>query len=537
MLQVSINDQRMYVYDRNGFVTQTKISSGRAGHDTPVGIYSILEKKVDHTSNIYLDAKMPHMQRLTQTGIALHGGVIPGYPASGGCVRLPFNFARQIFEHTSINERVVIAPDVKAPIAFSHPALFSQLPSAARSGTRSGEAAQSSKIDVTETLLGISAAHAATEPAGRTLESAAEARVAERESLIAAVDRAGERLAAAVAADKAAKTAEGEARSAHKQARRDNWKQSQAAKKARGTLQYRERQLKRAQAQLPKNTARIRADRLAALQENVAKEEARVEEAARAFEQIEKAAEKAAADLKALDEAIKNAQEAVKTARAEIKDAQAAEKDAKSSVETFDRAAKNRELPVSVFISRASGKIRIRQGFEAVFEADVKIEDPDLPLNTFVFSAIDWKDGSKTDLDWMAVEVSELSDASSDEIRARRRAKEVTLPAATDSARAARALDRITIPREAADLIAEVVKPGSALILSDYDKAHSETRYRGTDFIVQMPEVVAKITKPTPRPAPQPEYVQDTGSFFWFGAPPPPRDRDRRRRAAGPRHR
>src|SRR5690606_34916426 len=100
LMLVSLNQQRMYVYDSHGLVVQTRVSSGRSGHETPVGIYSILEKKVDHTSNIYLDAKMPHMQRLTMTGIALHGGVIPGYPASGGCVRLPYDFARRFFNMT-----------------------------------------------------------------------------------------------------------------------------------------------------------------------------------------------------------------------------------------------------------------------------------------------------------------------------------------------------------------------------------------------------------------------------------------------------
>lgn len=535
LLQVSINDQRMYVYDRNGFVTQTRISSGRRGHETPVGIYSILEKKVDHTSNIYLDAKMPHMQRLTQTGIALHGGAIPGYPASGGCVRLPFGFARQIFDRTSINERVVIAPDVRAPVAFTHPALFSQLPSAMRSETRSGAAPRKSKVDVTETLLGISSAHAATEPSGRTLESAAEARVAEREGLVAALDRAAERRAAAQEAEKSARAAESEARAAHKAARSENWKQARAAKKARGVLQHRERQLRRAQSRIPKNTARVNAERLAALRKAVLDEEARVAEAAREVELSAKAMEETSATLNAADAAIKKAQDAVKIARDKAKEAVSAESEAQKSVEAFDRAQQNRELPVSVFISRTSGKIRIRQGFEPVLEADVKIENPDMPLNTFVFTAVDWADDSQTDLRWMATEVSEISDATSDDIKKRRRAKDLALPTATDSARAARALDRITIPREAADLIAEVVKPGSALIISDYDKAHSETRYRGTDFIVQMPEVVAKITKPTPRPvAPRQEFVQDAGSFFWFGAPPAPRDR---RRTAGPRHR
>ncbi|AHB50396.1 hypothetical protein W911_15890 [Hyphomicrobium nitrativorans NL23] len=533
LLQVSLNDQRMYVYDRNGLVTQTRISSGRPGHDTPVGIYSILEKKVDHTSNIYLDAKMPHMQRLTQTGIALHGGVIPGHPASGGCVRLPFDFARRIFEHTSINERVVIAPDVRAPVAFSHPTLFSQLPSASRSVIREGSAPRKSGIDVAETLLGISPAHAATEPAGRTLESAAEARVAKRDRLMAAVTRAAERRAAAAEAEKSAQQAVTDARAAARIAKTESSKLSRAAAQARNALRQRERALKRAQSRVPKNTQRVRADRLAELQDGVKQEEARVAETAADAKRSADASSKAAEKAEAADAAIKSAQDAVKTARAEGRDAASAESDAKTAVADFDRQEANRDLPVSVFISSKTGKIMIRQGFESVLEADVEIANPEVPLNTFVFTAIDWADASKTHLTWMAVEVSENSDATGEEIRQRRRGREVAeLPPETNADRATRTLDRITISKEAAERIAEVVKPGSALIVSDYDKARSETRYRGTDFIVQMPEVVAKITRPTPRPVRQ-ETVQDSGSFFWWGSPPPPRER----RRAGPRHR
>ena len=540
LLQVSLNDQRIYVYDRNGLVTQARVSSGRRGHETPVGIYSILEKKVDHTSNIYLDAKMPHMQRLTQTGIALHGGVIPGHPASGGCVRLPFDFARRIFQHTSINERVVIAPDVRAPIAFSHPFLFSQLPSVSRSLIREGSAPRKTGIDVTEALLGIRTAHAATEPAGRTLESAAEARVAEREGLVAAVERAARRRTAAADAEKAAGQAVTDARAAARAARNEAAKLSRAANQARQALRQRERAFKQAQSRVPKNISRVRADRLAELRDRVAQEEARVAEATRDAERAARASSEAADAAKAAEEKIKTAQDAVKTARAERQEAASAEGEAKTSVEAFDRAQRNRELPVSVFISSKTGKIMIRQGFESVLEADVTIANPEVPLNTFVFTALDWADDSQTNLEWIAVEVSEHSDATAEELKQRRRGREAsTLPPSTDAARAARTLDRITISKEAADLIAEVVKPGSALIVSDYDKARSETRYRGTDFIVQMPEVVAKITRPTPRPPPpKQEIVQDAGSFFWWGSPPPPRDRSRdRRRASGPRHR
>jgi lipoprotein-anchoring transpeptidase ErfK/SrfK len=94
LMLISLNQQRMFVYDANGLVVQTRVSTGMPGFDTPKGIYSILEKQREHASNNSDGASMPHMHRLLMTGIAMHGGVVPGYAASHGCVRLPFEFAR-----------------------------------------------------------------------------------------------------------------------------------------------------------------------------------------------------------------------------------------------------------------------------------------------------------------------------------------------------------------------------------------------------------------------------------------------------------
>src|SRR5262249_32817814 len=88
-------------------------------------IYSVLQKKVEHHSNLYDDASMPHMQRITWSGIALHAGVLPGFPASHGCIRMPPGFAEQIFEVTKLGMRVVVMRDDISPIGFSHPLMFS----------------------------------------------------------------------------------------------------------------------------------------------------------------------------------------------------------------------------------------------------------------------------------------------------------------------------------------------------------------------------------------------------------------------------
>ena len=87
MAIVSLRSQQITVYDSQGWILRAPISSGQKGRETPAGIFSVIQKDADHHSNLYDDAYMPHMQRLTWSGIALHGGPLPGHPASHGCVR------------------------------------------------------------------------------------------------------------------------------------------------------------------------------------------------------------------------------------------------------------------------------------------------------------------------------------------------------------------------------------------------------------------------------------------------------------------
>lgn len=118
---VSLPGQTMYVY-RNGVrIGRSTVSTGTKGHPTPTGIFTILQKKVDHESNIYKGAKMPHMQRLTWTGIAMHAGNLPGYPASHGCVRLPADFARLLFSVTNNSTSVIVTDDTFAPGETAEP--------------------------------------------------------------------------------------------------------------------------------------------------------------------------------------------------------------------------------------------------------------------------------------------------------------------------------------------------------------------------------------------------------------------------------
>ena len=102
MAVVSLSQQRVTIYDADGKILQAPVSTGQKGYETPAGIYSVIEKNREHYSNLYDDASMPFMQRLTWSGIALHAGVLPGYPASHGCIRMPHAFAEQLFELTKL---------------------------------------------------------------------------------------------------------------------------------------------------------------------------------------------------------------------------------------------------------------------------------------------------------------------------------------------------------------------------------------------------------------------------------------------------
>src|SRR6058998_185495 len=124
LIIASITEQLAYVY-RNGIrIARSSVSTGRLGHPTPTGVFTILEKEVHHTSSIYKGAEMPYMERVTWGGIALHAGDLPGYPDSHGCVRLPLEFSKLLFGVTMKGATVIIADAHSAPATTVHPGLF-----------------------------------------------------------------------------------------------------------------------------------------------------------------------------------------------------------------------------------------------------------------------------------------------------------------------------------------------------------------------------------------------------------------------------
>jgi hypothetical protein len=123
LIIVSIPDQICHVY-RNGIrIAASTCSTGKKGHATPTGVFTILQKDKHHRSSTYNNAPMPNMNRLTWSGIALHAGQLPGYPASHGCVRLPLAFSDMLFGITKLGMTVVIADDTSYPVSVAHPGM------------------------------------------------------------------------------------------------------------------------------------------------------------------------------------------------------------------------------------------------------------------------------------------------------------------------------------------------------------------------------------------------------------------------------
>ncbi|MEO6381341.1 MAG: L,D-transpeptidase family protein [Nitrobacter sp.] len=169
LIAISIHRQTLKIYDANGFFAETPISTGMPGHSTPLGVFSVIQKQKWHRSNIYSGAPMPYMQRITWSGIAMHAGVLPGHPASHGCIRMPMSFAVKMWGWTRVGARVIVTPGEVMPAEFSHPMLMTHRPEPAsvaaklRTADASGAMPQVAALSVTADTPAAVAENATTE--------------------------------------------------------------------------------------------------------------------------------------------------------------------------------------------------------------------------------------------------------------------------------------------------------------------------------------------------------------------------------------
>jgi hypothetical protein len=480
MAIVSLGDQRISIYDANGKMLEAPVSTGSTGYETPAGIFSIVQKKEDHRSNLYEDGEMPFMQRITWTGIALHAGNLPGRPASHGCIRLPIAFAQRLFDMTELGMRVVIVRDDMRPSAISHPALFKSKPvpeDVVLAGRRSAKLG--APVPVGAVAAG-SARHL------QILKSMAAARAAEVEE--AAQRQRIARAAAARAKSEAAAAARSLRALEANVAGAERWlREAEQRFGAAASPKAKER------AEAGKAKALARVDQLQARLQTVRLEEQAKREAA------ERAGEEARAAAAAKDRAAQDAEEAAR-----------------------------KTMPISVFVSRKTRRLYVRKGNYPIFEGPVTIRDPQRPIGTFVFTALD-RHGTSGEMRWsvlaMYPEPTKIEPARAAQ-PSRGRARNAGA-APTDTAAAGAALDRIEFTREALDIVSEVVLPGSSLIVSD--EGPSRETGKDTDFVVVMshePQGALTIRKREPPPSRdffdgfggpfgRPYDRRPRGGFFW----------------------
>jgi len=448
---VSLPDQHMNVYDSTGRIASTRVSTGQSGYRTPAGIYSVIGKSRYHRSNIYSGAPMPWMQRITWSGIAMHAGVVPGYPASHGCIRLPYSFAPVMFNLTKVGARVVVASRDTAPVDFAHDFLPLPKMQPTPAGTQQAAGEPPVKLASIDSEMTTAAVPETATPA--LLNPIAYAGVLK--------DRA---LADKAVADQAAKDALAAAQAAGAEARQavDDVRIGEAAVTA-------------AEAQI------------AAIDARMAAPVAQPVAAAPTTGTTSGEADKTAAQSE-----LTRAQATVVEARARVAIKSPA---AFAAVETWKRAvaaseaagnlveeADRRVSHVSVFISRKEGRIFIRQNWKEVWEAPVTFRDPDRPLGTHIYTATDAAtDGSA--VKWTAISIPAEGQPPK-EAAARGKDKQAVAQVADAPApeTAAGALDRIELPEGARERIAELLWTGGSLIVSDQPRSYEMGEY--TDFIV-----------------------------------------------------
>ncbi len=472
---ISIADQRISIYNSHGLVDRSAISTGMPGHPTPKGMFTIIGRERYHRSNIYSNAPMPFMQRITWSGVAMHLGVVPGHPASHGCIRLPAGFATKLWGLTKIGERVVISPQEVTPIEFTHPLLpvpkmrveaeaYQAAPDAPQEALAAAQPPLINPHQYAEQLR--AKAVAETAAAVKTVKEASVAvRVGQQEAARAAAELKAAEAAyssAQMKAETAAKTYEVVA--------------AAASAKQQDSIMVAE--LKDADGNV---SGRSVARRLTKADERAA---AATDAAAIAKMNAEAALADAAAKLEAAKttSAAKDADLADAVRR--LNDATASS----SAAANAGREALRRTAPLSMLVSKKDQRIYVRQGLAPVFDAPASVRDPETPLGSHLYIATA-VEGDGTSLKWSVVSIpTRFAEERGERKRKMASVKEqvgepTKLHGSPSSA--ADALERIEITQDVRDRIAERLWTGGSLIISDQPPS-GETGPIGTDLTVKV---------------------------------------------------
>ena len=470
---ISIANQRISIYNDHGLVDRSAISTGMLGHPTPKGVFTIIGRELYHRSNIYSAAPMPFMQRITWSGIAMHLGVVPGHPASHGCIRLPAGFAAKLWGLTKIGERVVISPQEVTPIEFTHPLLPAPKMRVEAEAYQSAPDAPQAPLAAAQPPLINPHQYAEQLWAKAVAETAAAVKTVKE--TYAAV-RVGQQEAARVAAElKAAEAAYSSAQAKAETAA----KAYQAAVAAASAKEQEPILVAELKATDGNVFGRAEAGRLVDEQAAAATDAAAV-----ATVNVEAALADAAAKLEA-------AKTASATKAADLADAVRRLNDATAASDAAANAEKEalrRRRPLSVLVSKKDQRIYVRQGLAPVFDAPASVRDPETPLGSHLYIATAVEDDG-TSLKWSVVSIpTRFAEERGERKRKTALVEEQVgaLPKLHGSpSSAADALERIEIAQDVRDRIAERLWTGGSLIISD-EPLSGETGAIGTDLTVKV---------------------------------------------------
>ena len=463
IISISIAQQKMRIYDSNGLFAESPVSTGMPGHPTPMGVFSVIQKHKFHHSNIYSGAPMPFMQRITWSGVAIHAGVLPGHPASHGCIRMPMSFAVKMWNWTKMGARVIITPGDVAPATFSHPLLatLKVQPQPTAAEEPKTNTAAGAKVDK------------AVDP--ETNASAAVAQTkAELRSNFAHDD--GAKPAAEEAPSSAPQTRTADAGSTSR-ATRPSLTMSDVARGDHGATQTAEQKLSETVGDSSKSEAKPEVEAKAGAAKAEAPEAVPTKlEANRSNEKPPGAAVEPSV---ATPEPNKDQNRSVDLTKA-------------AAAKTDPAAPPKRAGQIAAFVSRKDSKLYVRQNFAPLFEVPVAISPDDRPLGTHVFTVQIDKDDANI-LHWSVISLPapgrHAERRSEDERGWRRRKVSGTAPveikASPEQDSPTEALNRIKLPADAMARIAEAISTGGSIIVSDQGIAAGETG-EGTDFIVRL---------------------------------------------------